>query len=91
MTPKDLIERYNSHPAILQLITALGIQSGVIHATGMVGSSKSLTLAKIYLHLKGLHFVVMENEDQASMLFNDLSNLVGAKHVLFLPSAFKSR
>jgi len=89
LTPKDLIERYNSHPAILQLITALGIQSGVIHATGMVGSSKSLTLAKIYLHLKGLHFVVMENEDQASMLFNDLSNLVGAKQVLFLPSAFK--
>ena len=89
MTPKDLIERYNQHAGVLQLIGALKAQSGVIHTNGLVGSAKSLVLAKVYLQLKGLHFVVMDNEDQASMLFNDLSNLVGAKQVLYLPSAFK--
>ena len=89
MTPKDLIEQYNRHASMKQLGEAIGHTKGVIHTTGMVGSSKSLAIAKIYQQRKGLHIAVMESEDQASMIFNDLSNLVGAKQILFLPSAFK--
>jgi len=29
--------------------------------------------------------VLMEDEEKASYLHNDLSNLVGAKHLLFFP------
>ncbi len=89
VTPKDLLSKYDKHDAMLQLIAAFASPHGCFHAKGMVGSSRSMVIAKIFRQLKSMHFVVMENEEKAEALFGDLTNLVGAKHILYLPSAFK--
>jgi len=90
MNTRDFIQKYNKSAKASALNDLIKENTtGTIHALNLCGSTRTAIIAQYFANRKGLHVIVMEDEEKASYAHNDLSNFVGAKNLLFFPSGYK--
>jgi len=86
----ELNSLFSKHTALQQLVDTLRAKKEKkIRISGMVGSSKSLVIANTFLKHQKNFMVVLDESEEAAYVHNDLSNLIGAKNLLFFPSSYK--
>ncbi len=82
-----MLELYKNNPKVKQLEDLLKTAQSKVYLTGLSGSLKSVIQASLIND--GPHFIVLNDREEAAYLYNDISQLCGAKHVSFLPSSYK--
>lgn len=91
MEIKELIRRYDECSTTADIADQLRQLGSKIHAKGLVGSSESLLINSVQRADRGIHVVVLTDNEEAAFRLNDLENLnPETQHVLFFPSSYKS-
>jgi transcription-repair coupling factor (superfamily II helicase) len=86
----DLIARFKSHTAVQQLVKSIVDENQrKIRLKGLAGSSSAILLATCRQFLSQPFFVVLNDKDEASYLYNDLEQILGDENLFFFPSSFK--
>ncbi|MFN3403335.1 MAG: transcription-repair coupling factor [Cytophagaceae bacterium] len=60
-----------------------------IQVKGLAGSLDAIVLASLYNSVKGKHFVILHDREEAAFFHNDIQNLLPNIEILFFPSSYK--
>ena len=60
-----------------------------IHLHGLVGSSKTILLARVLQEIQLNCIILLNDREEAAYFYDDLNNLGFAENTLFLPSSYK--
>jgi len=86
----DLIIQFASNPLIDVLAAELNNkQKQIIHLQGILASSASLYFLAFLKKWAGTNLIVLNDKEEASYFYNDLTNLLPSEDVLFFPSSYK--
>ncbi|MCR5534665.1 MAG: transcription-repair coupling factor [Bacteroidaceae bacterium] len=90
MDIQKLQEIYTKHPGVKALATNLETQK-TIQLAGLQGSSASLVFAALKsLNKRDYPFLfILDDEEEAGYFYNDLTQILGQKQVLFYPCSYK--
>ena len=90
MELKDLLKYYNNHQPVNRLIEILSENStGKTSLKGLTGSSGSVIFATVYKKNPFSCVVILNDREEASYFFDDLSALGIGENVLFFPSSYR--
>lgn len=90
MTVAELNKYYQEHPVVQKLVSDIKEKrEKKFRIKGLVCSSKSLVIANVFQKHQKNFLIVLDDSEEASYLHNDLSNIIGAKYLLFFPSSYK--
>ncbi|MDD4555025.1 MAG: transcription-repair coupling factor [Bacteroidales bacterium] len=93
---------YGNHPAIREIRELIsrgrcgpesetdetGFKNIRLHLGGLVGSSRSLTVASVFTEVAAPHLVLLSNKEESAYFYNDLRQIAGDR-VFYFPSSFK--
>jgi len=86
---KDLIKALGENPKIEQLRGNLAREgSDVVKLDNVCASYISFLIAEIYTTTSNHQFVIVDNKEDAAYCYNDLTEILGDKSVLFFPSSY---
>lgn len=90
MELKELLKYYDSHPSVTGLVESLSNKSGKqVYLKGLTGSSAAVVLSAVY-HLNPFSGLILLNDrEEASYFYDDLSVLGLGDLVLFFPSSYR--
>lgn len=87
MQISELLKRYEKHPLVGQLLSALKGGNAELH--GAVGSLPAVVSSSVF-GAKDTPMVCMLNDrEEAAYFYNDVVELLGEKEVLFFPSSYR--
>lgn len=87
---KEFLHIYDQHPVLGDFLDRFSrLESAKVKLAGLVGSSKSVVIAKAFQQYSKPILAICENEEQADFLQSDLRNLTGVNAIYHLPSSFK--
>jgi len=90
MKENEITHLYNLHPVLSRLTEAIGaFTTGRICVGGLSGSSKAITIARIFQETRFTHVAIVPEKEDAAYLYNDLLSLIGDDSVFFFPSTYK--
>ena len=93
MKLSGLKEIWQRHPSVKRLsVLVTHMPEQPVYLQGLQGSAVALTLAAVQEKLASKGYsvlVVLNDEDEAGFLYQDLVNLLGEDEVLFLPSGYR--
>ncbi len=90
MKESELSDLFSDHPVISRLTEAVNSSEAErINLEGLSGSSKAVTIARVFLKTQFTHLAVVAEKEDAAYLYNDLVSLAGEDSVFFFPSTFK--
>ncbi len=97
MDARELLALYEHDSRIDMLQNRMELlETPRFHLQGLSGSSCAVFLAALYQKTDFIHFVVLDDKEQAAYFFNDLENILGEKNldynkrkVLFFPTSYK--
>ncbi len=87
---QDIAEKYKTHPGYIRLhknLSSKALKRHLIH--GLSGSSKGLIAANLIGQIKGLHFFIFQDKEEAAFFHNDLRTCLNEDKVVFFPSSYK--
>jgi len=61
----------------------------IIPVLGLIGSSLSLVIAKVFTTTELPFLVILNDKEEAAYLLNDLENILGDQNVLFYPGSYR--
>ncbi len=84
------LQYFKGHPGFSKVKKKLLAPPGEkVHLQGLIGSSKTILLAKLFQNT-GKNFVVLLNDrEEAAYFYDDLNNLGLSEQTLFFPSSYK--
>jgi transcription-repair coupling factor (superfamily II helicase) len=86
----DLISIYQKHPHVNALTRWLGENTKrTFRIKGLTGSSPYLFAASVIESVKGLHWFIIPDSEEAAYVYNDLLHTLDEESVMFFPSAYK--
>lgn len=89
-TLKDIGARYKKLRQYDQLCSSIkNKETSRIFIKGLSGSSASVLCANILNEVQQLHFILLNDKDEAAYFYNDLLTILEESEVVFLPSSFK--
>ena len=99
---QELLQLYQNDPRLFQLVERIsmpvlsepGVQSQIIYAKGLQGSSPAFLTAATFLHPSCQHLnhlIVLNDAEEAAYFHNTLENITGALDIFYFPSSFKNR
>jgi transcription-repair coupling factor (superfamily II helicase) len=87
---KDLIAKFADNPILDVLSNHLNNKhKQIIHLQGILASSASLYFLAFLKKKAGTNLIVLNDKEEASYFYNDLTNLSPNEDFLFFPSSFK--
>ncbi len=90
MQTSEILKLFSQHPFLGKITSQLEEQTkSNIHLSGLKGSLKSITCAQTYLNFKNTYVVILSDKEEAAYFYNDLTQLINDKNVLFFPSSYK--
>ncbi|MBE9466934.1 MAG: transcription-repair coupling factor [Bacteroidetes bacterium] len=85
-----IFKLFSQHPFIGSITKQLEDQtSSNIHLIGLKGSLQSIICAQTFLNYKNTYLVILSDKEEAAYFYNDLTQLINDKNVLFFPSSYK--
>jgi len=84
-----LLERYNAHPKVRELVEALRSPVARVRVKGWAGAQKALVAAALVQQTGCLLLCVCNDKESAAYLLNDLQGLLGEADVAFFPDSFR--
>lgn len=89
MEIKDLLNAVGESSKVIELVNAVQDRNNsVIKINGVCASFVPLVLCKLFENTSENQFVILENKEIAAYFYNDLSEVIGDKKVLFFPSSY---
>lgn len=88
MKKEDFLKLYTSD-GFFRNISHQIAENKVVQLNGLVGSSDSVLIAAQFKTSTSTQFVIVDDKEDASFLFNDLRQLLGAENVFLFPSSYK--
>ncbi len=90
MNPSDFIRTYKSHRNFDAICSALNDKDKKhLHFKGLAGSSAAFVFASLAESCGNPLFIVLNDKEEASYFYDDLSLLLPDNIVLFFPSSYK--
>jgi transcription-repair coupling factor (superfamily II helicase) len=96
LKPEDILQRFTDHPQLKKLVEELSSNELRFQISGMIGSSRALSLAAIFQLRSSNCIAIIPDKEQAAYFLNDLENIFGEqnlpfhkKRVLFLPTSYR--
>jgi len=89
MELSELLSFYSTHPQILAVEKWINSTEQHLHVSGLLGSSRALMSASLFLKRRSTWLVVLDDADDASYFYHDLTQLIPKESVFFFPSSFK--
>ena len=88
---ESLIKKYREHPAIREFKVLLesSEKGDIFHLKGLSGSARSMQIFNLASAVKGTHLVILNEKEDASYFYNDITTLDGTDRTLFFPSSYK--
>ncbi len=87
MQISELLQKYKQHPVLPSLLATLKTHN--VELQGTVGSLPAVLSATLFQVLEQAQLCLLNDREEAAYFFNDLVELLGEKHVLFLPSSYR--
>ena len=72
-----------------KLSTVLSEPKQKVHLKGVLGSSLSFTIARVFKTINQPFLLIFENKEEAAYYLNDLEELLGDNEVLFYPGSYR--
>ncbi|MFV0266318.1 MAG: transcription-repair coupling factor [Draconibacterium sp.] len=90
METNSFLKYFEGHPGFSKVKKKLLAPPGEkVHLQGLIGSAKTILLAKLFQNT-GKNFVVLLNDrEEAAYFYDDLNNLGLSEQALFFPSSYK--
>ncbi len=89
MELSELLSFYSTHPQLLAVEKWMNSAEQYLHISGLLGSSRALMNASLFLKRQSTWLVVLDDADDASYFYHDLTQLISKESVFFYPSSFK--
>jgi transcription-repair coupling factor (superfamily II helicase) len=89
MELSELLSFYSSHPQLAAVEKWMNSTEQHLHISGLLGSSRALMNAALFLKRKSTWLVVLDDADDAGYFYHDLTQLLNKESVFFFPSSFK--
>lgn len=90
MHTTKILELFSQHPFFDSITNQLEEQKSTnIHLCGLKGSSKAIVCAQTFLKHKNTYVIILSDKEEAAYFYNDLTQLINDKNVLFFPSSYK--
>ncbi len=87
MTSKELLTKYENSPTVRGCKEAID-KHKVVRLKGLSGSFDALLAAATFQATGGNHLFILHDKEEASYFYNDLSNFLDERFILF-PSSYK--
>ncbi|MCC6460834.1 MAG: hypothetical protein IT260_10220 [Saprospiraceae bacterium] len=89
---RHLLDRYQAHPSVVQLLENLRQPQARVQLTGLTGAQAAFALAASLTAPKtpaSTLLYIAESKEEAAYLLNDLQGILGEEPVFFFPDSFK--
>ncbi len=81
---------FNKHPKITAITKMMSDETKQnLHLKGLSGSSASLLAATVCSNISRPSLFILNDKEEASFFFDDLTNILSSEKVLFFPSSYK--
>ncbi|HYQ57636.1 MAG TPA: CarD family transcriptional regulator, partial [Draconibacterium sp.] len=90
METSTFLKYFEGHSGIAKVVKKADAPPGEqIHLHGLIGSAKTILLAKIFQEIQLNCVVLLNDREEAAYFYDDLNNLGFAENTLFFPSSYK--
>ena len=84
------LKYFEGHSASASVVKKAAAPPGEkIHLHGLIGSAKTVLLAKVFQEIQKNCVVLLNDREEAAYFYDDLNNLGLGNPTLFFPSSFK--
>ncbi len=85
-----ILQEYKNHPFFNEIINELTQNNkSKLHFSNLKGSSAALLTAVLCNEMHSNKLIIIDDHESAAYFYNDLSTIIDAEKLLFLPSSFK--
>ena len=86
---KDLLKLVSESSKMIELKeTVLGKTNNVTRVEGVCASYTPFMLSELYVSSLESQVIILDNKEEAAYFYNDVTEILGEKHVLFFPSSY---
>ncbi len=89
MSKTILSQKFQQSLIHQKLSTVLSEPKQKVHLKGVLGSSLSFTIARVFKTINQPFLLIFENKEEAAYYLNDLEELLGDNEVLFYPGSYR--
>ncbi|MDR0371469.1 MAG: transcription-repair coupling factor [Prevotellaceae bacterium] len=89
MNLKDFQQLYARHPQMARIDTWAASLEPNINISGLSGGAFALVLSSFFQKHRQTHVVVLNEEDEAAYVYNDVRKILGIETAFFYPGLFK--